>query len=172
MDINTQSITVAIADANRDRRLKFERLLDAVIDITLLTNGKSNNEIGTEPTFVKRRLKPSKSVTAYESEVARIKKLMPFILAINLNKCTDDDYAFLLSLRRVCPDSRIILLIDDSILESQMMQALTIGALGFLKHEDIENNLLRALRVVGRGEAWVTRKIMGNIMEHMLNLKD
>ena len=172
MDTNTQSITVAIADPDRDRRLEFERLLHEVIGVTLLTNGKSNNEVGNKQAFMGRRSKSSKGVTAYEDEVARIQKLQPFILVINLNKCTDDDYAFLLSLRRICPHSRVILVIDDAILESQMMRALAIGTLGYLKFQNIENDLVRAIRVVSRGEAWIPRKIIGNIMEYMSNLKD
>jgi DNA-binding NarL/FixJ family response regulator len=165
---NIQSFTVAIADADRDRRLGFERPLKGEIGIVLLTNGASN-EVGNDHAFVRRRPKSRTDATAYENEVARIKLLNPLVLVVNLNHCADEDFAFLLSLRRVCPDARMILLADNSIHESQILRVLQIGARGYLKYEDVQLHLPMAIRVVGRGEAWVPRKMLGSIIDHMLN---
>lgn len=167
--MHIQPVTVAIADADRDRRAGYERLLQDEIGITLLTNATSSNEVSDDHAFVDRRLKPRTDVTANENEVARIKRLKPLVLLVNLNLCTDDDYALLLSLRRDCPEALIVLLADDSIHESQILQALEIGARGYLKHETIQLHLSMAIRVVSRGEAWVPRKMLGSIMDHILN---
>jgi len=147
MENNIQTYSVAIADSNHNQRLQYERLIKGEIDIILLTD-----------------------VAPYENETVRIKLLNPQILVVNLNQCNDEDYAFLLSLRRECPDANMILLADNSIQDSQILQFLQIGARGYLKYEDVQLNLASAIRAVGRGEAWVPRKILGNITDHMLKL--
>lgn len=178
MSFHMQPVTVAIADVDRDRRAGYERFLQGELGITLLANVTSTNEVSgeqflsghpNEHAFVNRRLKPRTNVTANEDEVARIKRLKPLVLLVNLNRCIDEDYALLLSLRRECPDTLVVLLADDSVRESQMIQALEIGVRGYLKYESVQIHLPTAIRVVGRGEAWVPRKMLGNIMDHMLN---
>lgn len=171
MGLNIQPVTVAIADRDHDRRSEYERILEDEIGITLLTNVKSNNEVGSDLAFVNRRLRPRINVTASEDEVARIKRLKPLVVLVNLNLCTDDDYAFLLSLHRECPDPFVILLADDSIDVSRILQALEIGARGYLTYETAQLHLSMAIRVVGHGEAWIPRKMLGNIMTHMLKLQ-
>lgn len=159
-----QPVTVAIADANRVRRDDYERLLQSEAGIKLLTNARSSNGH-----VVDRRLKQRTRLTASEDEVARIKRLKPLVLLVNVNLCTDEDYALQLSLRRECPWAKIVLLTDDSTHENQIIQALKIGAKGYLKYETVQLQLSMAIRAVGRGEAWVPRKMMGSIMNHILN---
>lgn len=169
MRLHIQPVTVAIADADHARRAKYERLLQGEIGITLLTNVASSTEARNDSEFVNRRLKPRTDVTAKEDEVARIKRLKPLVLLVNLDLCTDEDYALLLSLRRECPETLMVLLADDSIQESQLIKILEIGARGYLKNETVQHHLSMAIRVVGRGEAWVPRKMLGDIMSQMLN---
>lgn len=173
-----QPITVAIADTDRDRRAGYERLLQGESGITLLTNVASGDEVGEERllsgrpndhVFENRRLKPRTNVAENEDEVARIKRLKPLVLLVNLNLCTDEDYALLLSLRRECPDTLMVFLADDSVHESKILKVLEIGARGYLKYETVQFHLSGAIQAVGRGEAWVPRKMLGNIMDHMLN---
>jgi DNA-binding NarL/FixJ family response regulator len=169
VNLHTQPVTVAVADADRDRRAGYERLIQGEAGITLLTNVVSSNKASNDGTFVERRLNPRIDVTASEDEVARIKRLKPLVLLVNLNQCADEDCAFLLSLRRECPEALMVLLTDDSILERQIVQALEIGARGFLKYETVQLHLSKAVRVVGRGEAWVPRKMLGDLMGQLLN---
>jgi len=165
-----QPVTVAIADTNRDRRAGYERLLQGDPGITLLTNITSDNEeIGNAPAFANRRLKPRTNVTESEDEVARIKRLNPLVLLVSLNLCTDEDYALLLSLRRECPDALMIFMADDMVDENKIFKVLEIGARGYMRHETAQLYISRAIRAVGRGEAWVPRKMLGNIMDYMLN---
>jgi DNA-binding NarL/FixJ family response regulator len=169
MSFHTQPITVAIADIDRDRRAKYERLLEGEPDITLLKDITSGNKASIDHALVNRRLEPRKNVSASENEVARIKRLRPLVLLVNLNLCTNEDYALLLSLRRECPEALIVLLTDDSVNEDQIKRILELGARGYLKNETVQLHLSKAIRVVGRGEAWVSRKMMGDIMSHILN---
>jgi DNA-binding NarL/FixJ family response regulator len=167
MNSHKQSVTVAIADADRERRAGYERLLQGEAGITLLTNSTASHETGNA--FVNRRHKPRTNLTENENEVARIKRLKPLVLLINLNLCTDDDSALLLSLRRECPEAQMVFLADDSIQEDKILKVLEIGARGYLTYETVRLHLSKAVQVVSQGEAWVPRKMLGSIMEHMLN---
>lgn len=169
MRFHMQPVTVAIADTDRDRRAGYERLLQDEFGIALLTDAKSGSEDGRFRAFVNRRFNSRKSVEAYENEVARIKRLKPLIVLVNVNLYIDEDCALLLSLRRECPDALMILLTDDSTHENQIMQALEIGARGYLKYNTVRLHLSMAIQVVGCGEGWVPRKMLGSIMDRMLH---
>lgn len=172
MSLNIQSVTVAIADADRDRRGRYERFLQNEPGIALLTSVASNQQASNDHTFVDRRLNPRDNLTESEHEVARIKRLKPLVLLVNLNLCTDEDYALLLSLRSECPDAlMVVLLADDSIREDQMLKIMGIGARGYLRHEAVELHISKAIKVVGCGEAWVPRKMMGDMMDQLNTLQ-
>ena len=169
MNLNRQSVTVAVADADHERRAGYERLLQGEAGITLLTNGTANEKAGSGRAFVDRRVNPRTNLTLIENEVARIKRLKPLVLLINLNLCTDEDSVLLLSLRHECPEAQLVFLADDSIQEDKILKVLEIGARGYLKYETVRLHLSRAIQVVSQGEAWVPRKMLGNIMERVLN---
>ncbi|MFZ5523327.1 MAG: DNA-binding response regulator [Pseudomonadota bacterium] len=169
MSFHMQPVTVAIADSDRDRRAGCERFIQNELGITLLKNVTSSAEVGKNYAFVNRRLKPRNNVTASENEVARIKRLNPHVLLVNLNLSTDEECALLLSLRRECPESLMVLLTDDSVRDNQIIQVLELGARGYMNYENVQYQLPKAIQVVGRGEAWVPRKMLGNIMDYMLN---
>lgn len=171
MSLKIQSVTVAIADADRDRRAEFERILQDESGITLLSNVVSSNEASNDHAFTDRHLNPRNNLSVREREVARIKRLKPLVLLVNLNLCTDEDYALLLSLRNECPDALMVLLADDSVREDQMMKIMGIGARGYLKYETIELHLSKAIKVVSRGEAWVSRKAMCDMMDQLNDLQ-
>ena len=169
MNIRMQPVTVAIADADPIQRSGYERLLQGEFGIALLTDVTSSNEASKFLTFLNRRLKPRTNVTACEHEVARIKRLKPLVLLVNVNQYTDEDCELLLSLRRECPGVLMVLLTDDSVHEDTIMQGLEIGARGYLKYESVRLHLKMAIQMVGYGEAWVPRKMLGNIMDRILH---
>lgn len=164
-----QTVTVAVADVDRERRAAYERLLHGEDGITLLSNvGLSNGE-RNDHAFVNRRVRQRTDILAYENEVARIKRLQPLVMLVNLDLAEDEGHALLLSLRSECPETRIVLLTDESVQEGKIIQALEIGARGYISGEMVEIHLLKAVQMVGRGEAWVPRKMLGNIMDRVLN---
>jgi DNA-binding NarL/FixJ family response regulator len=163
-----QTVTVAIADVDRERRVEYERLLFGEEGITLLSNCGPSNGVRNDHAFVNRRLKQRTNISASENEVARIIRLKPVVILVNLESGTDEDHALLLSLRCECPDAHIVLLTNDSVCESTIIQALEIGARGYLKNETVRFHISRAAQVVSRGEAWVPRKMLGSIMDRML----
>ncbi|MDO8989419.1 MAG: DNA-binding response regulator [Sideroxyarcus sp.] len=164
-----QTVTVAVADVDRNRRAGYERMLHGEDGITLLSNAGPNIGDRNDHTFANRRFEQRTDVSACENEVARIKRLNPSVTLVSLDMNADEDHALLLSLRCVCPESYIVLLADDTIHDSQIIQALEIGARGYLKHETAGLHISKAVQVVGRGEAWVPRKMLGDITDRILN---
>lgn len=168
MSLHRQPITVAIVDVNRTRRASHECLLQSKQGIALLSDVTSGNEVGNVHAFVERRSKPRMDVTASEDAIARIKRLNPLVLLVDVNQSRDEDYALLLLLRCECPDALMVLLADNSIRKDQLLKFLQIGARGYLKYEMVQQQLSKAVQAVGRGEAWVPRQMQGNILDHML----
>jgi len=160
-----QIVTVAIADEDAGRRTKFENCLQGEEDIMVLKNATTSEGEMT----IDRRLNPRKNISAIDNIVAMIRRLNPRILLANLKLCTDEDCAMLLSLRRECPETLVVLLADESVQqEEQVMQALASGARGFLSPEADSRYLSKAVHVIDRGEAWVPRKMLGKIMDQVL----
>ena len=73
------------------------------------------------------------------------------------------------ALHREYPETLVVLLTDKSAKEEEIMQALANGARGCLDHEAAPSYFLKAVRVVDRGEIWVTRKMLGKIMDKVLH---
>jgi len=161
-----QIITVAIADEDAERRAKFENSLQGEEGIMVLKNATTSEGEMT----IDRRLNTRTSISAIDNVVARIRRLNPRILLANLKQCTDADCAMLVSLRRECPETLVVLLADESVQqEDRVMQALASGARGYLSPEADSRYLSKAVHVIDRGEAWVPRKMLGKIMDQVLH---
>lgn len=162
-------VTVAIADPDPDRRKKYERSLRGELGSSLLTNVVSSSEASNDAVFKTHRSKPRTSATASEDEVLRITRLKPRVLLINMNLFSDEDCAMLLSMRRECPETLMVLLTGDSVQENMILQALEIGVRGYLNPETMRSHLLKAIQVIDRGEAWVPRKMLDKIMDRVMH---
>jgi len=156
-------VTVAVADTDPGRRAKLEQSLQGEQDITVLTNVMSNGD----ETSAERRLKPRTDITEIEDVIARIGRLKPRILFVNLDQSTGG-FALLEALYREYPETLLVLLTDKSAKEAEIMQALATGVRGCLDQEATPSYFLKAVRVVDRGEVWVTRKMLGKIMDEVL----
>jgi DNA-binding NarL/FixJ family response regulator len=168
MSNHMQPVTVAIADTDHNRRAGYERFLQNENGIMLLSDEISKTGSSVDRTFMDRRSRSRANITISEDEIARIKRLNPFVLLVDMNLCTDEDSAMLLSLRRECPDAMVVLLVDDSIQDDQLLKILKIGARGYMKYGTVQMQLSKAIHAVGRGEAWVSRKMLGGLMSHIL----
>jgi DNA-binding NarL/FixJ family response regulator len=115
------------------------------------------------------QLEPDAAVIAIDDVVERISQLKPRIVFVNLDLSTGGDFALLEALHRECPETLVLLLTDKSIQEEQIIQALATGARGCLSHEADPLYFLKAVHVVDRGEIWVTRKMLGKIMDKVLH---
>jgi len=160
-----QTVTVAIADTDPGRRVKLEQSLQGGPGIEVLTDVISDRDDipgGHKP-------EPYKNPVSTEDVVARITQLKPRILFVNLDLSIERECALLEALHRTCPETRVLLLTDKLVQEEQVIQALANGARGCLSHEADPFYFLKAVRVVDRGEIWVTRRMLGKIMDRVLH---
>ncbi len=161
-----RKVTVAIADTDSSRRANLEQSLQGEQDIKVLTNVMSLSN-GVEACG-ERRLKPRTDITEIEDVIARIGRLKPRILFVHLDESTGG-FALLEALYREYPETLLVLLTDKSAKEEEILQALATGVRGCLDHEAAPSYFLKAVRVVDRGEVWVTRKMLGKIMDEVLH---
>ena len=158
-------VTVAIADTNPGRRAKLEQSLRGGQGIKLLTNVMPDGSDAS----IGRQLESHADMASIEEVVARISQLRPRILFINFDQSTEGDFALLGALQRECPETLVVLLTDKSAQEEQILEALANGARGCLNHEADPFYFLKAVRVVDQGEIWVTRRMLGKIMDKVLH---
>jgi DNA-binding NarL/FixJ family response regulator len=159
-----QKVTVAIADTDLARRAKLEQSLQGEQDIKVLTNviSEGRGDSTDHP------LDSHADLTEFEDVIARIGLLKPRILFVNLDQSTGG-FALLQALHREYPETLLVLLTDKSAEEEQIIEALANGARGCLDHEAAPSYFLKAVRMVDRGEVWVTRRMLGKIMDRILH---
>jgi DNA-binding NarL/FixJ family response regulator len=138
-----QPITVAIADWDRAESAACERLLRYEQGICVVVPTTSEDIIATAI-----RVKPRIALCSYSLAVP--------------SGCS-----LLITLRRICPETLVVLLTDGTIHEDRLMLALASGAVGFLTRETLRFQLLRAVHGVDRGEAWVSRKMLGSMFDRV-----
>jgi DNA-binding NarL/FixJ family response regulator len=159
-----QTVTVAIADIDPSRRTKLEQSLQRGEGIEVLTNiMPSGKEVPSDGDF------QAYENGSMEEVVTKIAQLKPRILFINLDQSIVGDFALLDALHRLCPETLVVLLTDKTAQEEQIIRALAYGARGCLSHEADPFYFLKAVHVIDRGEIWVTRKMLGKIMDKVLH---
>jgi DNA-binding NarL/FixJ family response regulator len=95
--------------------------------------------------------------------------LKPRILLLALRQRGQKQDALLQALRRSSPDTRVVLLADSPLDDDEMVSALMQGARGYLEQAALDRHLVKAVRSVDQGEAWVPRRILGKVMDRMLH---
>jgi len=157
------TITVAIADSDRARRARHEQSLQQIAGITLLTNAVSSRL----PSDIDRREESRSTISPIEDEIARAKRLKPNVLLVDLDLLQDSDCFILKSMRYECPETKVVLLTNDSENEDLILDALEAGARGYLSREAAQQHLSKAASLISQGEIWVSRKMLGKIMDRI-----
>jgi DNA-binding NarL/FixJ family response regulator len=137
------SITVVIADRRRASRSLSMKTLQPERGIAVV--GIARN--GLEAIKVAGRIKPR-------------------ILLVNSNLLKGIGDPLLRALRQKSPRTKMILLTRRAS-ETAILEALSIGARGYLKETDISAFLPQAVRQVEGGEAWVPRKMELKILDRL-----
>jgi DNA-binding NarL/FixJ family response regulator len=165
----TQMVTVAIADTDPGRRAKLEQFLQEGSDIKVLRNVLPDRSDMPAALATGRRGGYQADATAIDDIVEKISRLSPRILFMHLDPSADGYLDLLEVLHRECPETFVVLLTDKSTKEEQIIQALAIGARGCLSHEAEPFYFQKAARAVNSGEIWVTRAMLGKIMDMVLH---
>jgi DNA-binding NarL/FixJ family response regulator len=160
-----QPINVAVADVNQQKREAMEHFLQqGRRDLAVLMDVLSKQDERVK----ERRLKSRENITLIEDNLARINRLKPQVLFVNAQYFLAADCMFFVLLRRQCPEILVILLTDETTKENEIMKGLANGVCGFLSHKSDLVDFIKATKAVEHGEAWVPRKLHGEIMREIL----
>ena len=137
------STTVLIADHEQARRVRCRRLLQR--DQTIRVVGEARN--GPEA-------------------LVGMAEWKPHVLLLDLNLVQANAGGLVARLLRKSPRTRIILHTHHSA-ETQILDVLSQGALGYLPKSALPPYLAKAVRAVDAREAWVPRTMMANLLTRL-----
>lgn len=139
------SITVVIADTDTRRLGTCVRLFRAARGITVVaTAGAVCETIGT---------------VVHQ----------PDILLLDLKMTRTDDAATIPLLRTKSPHTQIILLTGRAS-DGQVLAGISQGARGYLDAKLLRPFLVKAVRAVAAGESWVSRAMVGKLIDQLARL--
>lgn len=139
-------ITVVIAERQKADRSACLRLLEPEEGIQVVGEARSGLEA-----------------------IASTARLKPHVLLLDLMLARANGASLIPALRRRSPRTRILLLTEGAS-EARTLEALCQGACGYLDRSLLGTHLSRAVRVVDAGEAWVPRRMVARIMDHLVGL--
>ena len=135
-------ITVVIADQDTARRTSCLRLLRPQKDFRVLGQARSGLEA-----LAATRLKPQ-------------------VLLLDLSLSRGHGSGLLPAIRKSSPETKIIL-VAGRVSETRILEGLCHGARGYLDKKLLRDFLAKAVRIVGSGQAWVSRKLVPNIVDRL-----
>ena len=140
------SITVLVADDQQKNRMTCLDLLRYEKKIHVVGEARNGLEV-----------------------ITSVAKLKPHILLLNFNLLKRKRIPFLQTLRLSSPKTKVILLTRRA-RETTLLKALSYGIRGYLRESLLTTFLPKMVHVVNNGEAWVPRKMVSKILDHLTNL--
>lgn len=138
-------ITVVIADSDTRRRGTCVRLLQGVRGITILAT------LGTVRETIETAMQ------------------QPHVLLLDLKMARANDAATVPVLRAKSPRTQIILLTGQAS-DARILAGISQGARGYLDGKLLRRFLVKAIRAVAAGESWVSRAMVGKLIDQLARL--
>jgi DNA-binding NarL/FixJ family response regulator len=139
------SITVVVADPERERRAAYLRRLAPEPGIRVVAE------------------------TATAAETLGAARYAPRILLLDSSLAQGRGIALLHLFRRSSPDTRILVLTGQTS-QAALLDAIAHGAHGCLNRRQIRAFLPKAVRKVDQGEPWVSRKMVPRIIDALMRI--
>ena len=105
-----------------------------------------------------------------EAVLAAVARLRPQMLLLDLQRPRLDALAALPQIRLQSPRTRVILLTSRRTPAALLLEGLRRGARGYLDRAALRPFLLKAVRAVDAGEAWVPRQMVSRILDQLVRL--
>lgn len=99
-----------------------------------------------------------------------VKQLKPQVLVLHSSLTEEPLDRFIGLLQDKSPGTRTLLLVD-LLDDDVILRALAGGARGYIVDDDIPLFLTKAVHSINMGEAWVPRRMVGNILDHLMFLE-
>ena len=123
------------------------------------------NTAGVAPFIDAKKAK----ISVFEDETCAfvsVSKEKPDVIILADNILGHETVEYIALLNRASPTSKIVL-IADQITDKEVMNCILAGARGYLPAREIEKFINRCIRVVDKGEAWITRKMVAQLLEKL-----
>lgn len=133
------TISVVVADQQKNLRSSYIRQLRPVAGIAVI----------------------GEAATSYE--VVKALKLKPHVLLLDWDISALHGVSILPLVRHQSPGTRVILL-GERTSRRRLLNALSLGARGYLRKTMVKTLLPKAVRVVGEGDVWIPRTIVSTIL--------
>lgn len=98
------------------------------------------------------------------SAIANAHQLKPNIILLDNSIKESSSPALIQSLLDASPISRIILL-GSSLPDKQLIKCLLSKLYGYVEQKDLDRFLIKSIKAVHSGEAWITRRIVKKLIE-------
>ena len=103
-----------------------------------------------------------------EAALAAVARLRPHMLLLDLQRLRLDALAALPRIRLQSPRTRVILLTSRRTPTALILEGLRRGARGYLDRAALRPFLVKAVRAVDGGEAWVPRQMVSRILDQLV----
>ena len=110
------------------------------------------------------------AVDADEAVSDVVVRLRPRMLLLDLRRSRLDVLAVLPRIRVQSPRTRVLLLTSRHTPLALILEGLRRGARGYLARAALRPFLLKAVRAIDAGEAWVPRQIVSRILDQLVRL--
>ena len=140
--------TVLIADFEKAGRATCRRLLQPEKKIKVVGEARSGLEAMTAAA-----------------------KLKPRVLLLDPSVVEGKGVSLVSTILEKSPKTRIILLSEHAS-DADILDGLSQGALGYLTKPVLPTYLTKAVRAVAAGQAWVTRRMVGRLIDQLAHLPD
>jgi DNA-binding NarL/FixJ family response regulator len=108
--------------------------------------------------------------TSNHSEVVSlVRQAKSNILLIDTNLIDLNLPEILISIREKSPQTRVLVMLYN-LDEELIVNAISMGASGYLKPPTNGDQLIRAIKAISRGEIWAERRIMAKVVSRLLSL--
>lgn len=101
--------------------------------------------------------------------VALVSQRRPTLLVVDMALPPAGGLPVVAQVRKGSPKTRV-LAIDDRLNEQRVLKLAKAGAYGYMLGDAIPGYLAKAVRVMAAGEVWLSRKLMGRLVEELERL--
>ncbi len=100
------------------------------------------------------------------------RKLRPDVILMDIRMPNCDGLAATATIRKVVPESKIIILTVEHDKAELVYQAIRTGAVGYIPKVSDVDEVIRAIRLVARGEAFVASPSLTNLVQFIVSRAD
>ncbi|MFW5443693.1 MAG: DNA-binding response regulator [Methylococcaceae bacterium] len=97
-----------------------------------------------------------------------VEEMQPSVILLNYDVLKDQTIDYIRLIINVSPDSKVVVIADE-LSEEYVLSCLIAGAKGFQELEQLDQYVNKLIKVVDKGEVWITRRMVAILLENIRN---